>query len=136
MNFRSIFLKLLLTGCLYFTSVTEVIAANQPPVANPDAFSVTNEDTPIKIDVAANDTDPDGTTDVNLSSVTIVSPPSNGSATISSPPGNVLYTPKPNFNGADSFIYQICDKGSPALCDSAIVAITVTPVNDRSSSHG
>ena len=114
-------------------NVTVVIAANRPPEANPDAFPTTYEDNPnpIEIDVAANDTDPDGTTDLNLTSVTIVSPPSNGSATKSDQPGKVLYKPKPDFNGADSFIYQICDKGSPALCDSAIVAITVTPVNDR-----
>jgi large repetitive protein len=108
-------------------NVTIAIAANSPPEANPDILT-TNEDTAITFNVAANDTDPDGTSDLNPGSVTIVSPPSNGSVTVSPP--NVTYTPKLNYNGSDSFIYQICDKGSPALCDSAIVAITVSPVND------
>jgi hypothetical protein len=36
------------------------------------------------------------------------------------------YTPNLNFTGADGFTYEICDSGTPALCATAAVAITVT----------
>ena len=29
------------------------------------------------------------------------------------------YTPNPGFSGNDSFVYEICDKGTPSLCDTA-----------------
>jgi hypothetical protein len=38
------------------------------------------------------------------------------------------YTPDPNFNGTDTFRYQLCDVDGD--CDTAIVVIGVTPVDD------
>jgi VCBS repeat-containing protein len=40
------------------------------------------------------------------------------------------YTPNLNFNGADSYTYTICDDGTPQLCDTATVSVTINPVND------
>jgi len=107
---------------------------NQLPVANPDS-ATTPEDTAKEINVSENDTDPEGSLDP--ASVKVVNPPSNGSAALISPAGTILYTPNLNFNGVDSFVYQICDTGKPGLdgtpplCASAKVTVTVTPVNDR-----
>src|SRR6187402_1373536 len=42
--------------------------------------------------------------------------------------GTITYTPAPNYNGPDTYIYTICDP--QPLCDTAIVRINVTPVND------
>ena len=42
----------------------------------------------------------------------------------------VTYTPNPNFNGNDSVCIVVCDNGSPVLCDTTKIKITVTPVND------
>jgi hypothetical protein len=42
----------------------------------------------------------------------------------------VTYTPNPNFNGNDSICIVVCDNGSPVLCDTTKIKITVTPVND------
>ena len=30
----------------------------------------------------------------------------------------------------DTLTYEVCDNGSPVLCDTAEVIITITPVND------
>ena len=40
------------------------------------------------------------------------------------------YTPSSNYNGLDTLIYKVCDNGTPTLCDTATLIITVTPVND------
>ncbi len=42
--------------------------------------------------------------------------------------GTFTYAPAPNFNGADSFAYQVCDSGG--ACDTATVTLVVTAVND------
>ncbi len=111
------------SNALTFT-ILEPAPVNQPPVANDDTASL-DEDTSTVIDVAANDTDPDGNLDP--STVSIVVPPANGTLT-NHGNGTVTYTPNPNFSGTDSFTYQICD--TDGACDQAVVSITVRPVND------
>jgi hypothetical protein len=98
--------------------------ANSAPVARDDSAS-RPEDTSVTINVAANDTDVDGNLDP--SSATVVSGPSNGTV-INNGDGTFTYTPKPDFNGSDSFSYRICDTGG--LCDTATASITVTSLND------
>src|SRR5690606_12685758 len=44
------------------------------------------------------------------------------------PDGTYDYVPNPNYNGTDSFIYELCDVDGD--CDTAIVIITILPVND------
>ena len=39
--------------------------------------------------------------------------------------GVFTYTPNAGFSGTDSFVYTICDDGSPIACDEATVYITV-----------
>lgn len=99
---------------------------NQAPTVNGDAYS-TPENTPVACSVLNNDTDPE--TSVVASSVTITAQPTNGMVSVNTTTGVITYTPNTNYFGADSFIYSACDTGNPALCDTAIVNITVTPVN-------
>ena len=96
--------------------------ANTPPQAVDDA-ATTLEDTPVDIDVLANDSDPDGDP-LSVASFTqgakgAVSP--NGD-------GTLRYTPNPNVNGSDSFGYTVGDGRGGT--DSAVVTVNVTPVND------
>jgi hypothetical protein len=111
-------------ACDTATVTVTVGGVNDPPVANDDA-ATTAEDTPVTIDVLANDTDADGNLDP--SSVSVTGGPFNGSAAVN-PNGTITYTPDPDFNGSDSFSYEVCDTAS--ACDTATVLITVTPVND------
>jgi VCBS repeat-containing protein len=99
-----------------------------PPLANDDSAS-TPEDTPVTIDVAANDTDPDGDLDVTTTNTTCpdCTGPSNGGLD-NHGDGTFTYTPGPGFSGADSFVYEICDGGG--LCDTAAVSLSVSPAND------
>jgi hypothetical protein len=111
-----------------------VASENDPPMAADDS-ATTDEDTPVTIDVATNDSDVDGNLDP--SSAVVIYGPYHGTL-INNGDGTFTYTPGPNFSGTDSFIYRICDTGLDGdattdgddLCDTATVAITVTPVND------
>ena len=47
---------------------------------------------------------------------TIVTPPANGGLTGSG--GARTYTPDPDFNGADSFTYEVTDRGDPDNCST------------------
>lgn len=98
-----------------------VTAVNDPPYADDDFFSVT-EDTLTTLPVRANDGD------TELATVTIVSvtQTSHGVLTLNSPT-SLSYRPDLNYNGPDSFSYVITDGNSTA---TANVTLNVTPVND------
>ena len=104
-------------------TVTVVVFASgaTAPVAIDDSVT-TAEDTPVLIDVVANDVDPDGS---SLTTMLLVAPVHG---TVSPTPGGYLYTPNPDFNGVDTFAYEVSDGTSNS--QPAIVTVTVTPVDD------
>ena len=104
-------------------SVIPVTNDNDPPVANPDAY-VTQTGVAVPGNITSNDDDPDG--DNIVLNTTPLTGPSNGSVTVL-PNGDIVYTPNPAFIGEDSFTYSICDDGTPVLCDTTTVTITVLP---------
>ncbi|MEN9744019.1 MAG: hypothetical protein RLZZ65_1824, partial [Bacteroidota bacterium] len=67
---------------------------------------------------------------LNNSSVTITVPPANGTVTVNPTTGAITFTPAANFFGTSTFTYQVCDNGTPVLCDDAVVTITVNSIND------
>ncbi|HEX2937061.1 MAG TPA: Ig-like domain-containing protein, partial [Bacteroidales bacterium] len=99
----------------------DVNSVDDLPVATNDNVSV-NEDENIAVDVALNDT---GLGDDGLV-VSIISGPGHGTVSVSGT--TITYTPSPNYNGADSYTYQICDADGD--CSSATVNITVNSVDD------
>jgi gliding motility-associated-like protein len=101
---------------------------NDAPSVNNDT-AVGTEDQLLMIDVLANDSDVEG--ELDIESMVITSFPSNGEVQINAD-GSITYAPFPNFNGADSFQYQVCDAGSPApeICATADVNISIASVND------
>lgn len=104
-----------------------VIAVPNPPVALNDTVNL-DEDTTLDIVVLANDSDPDN--DIDSSSVSVYVGPFNGTVTVDSI-GTVTYVPNPNFNGTDSLYYAVCDlTGTTPICDTAVVYITVDPIDD------
>jgi VCBS repeat-containing protein len=94
---------------------------NSAPVARDDA-ATTGEDTPLDIDVLANDTDPDD----DPLSVTQVADPPHGATSINAD-GTVRYSPDAGFTGADSFTYTAGDPGG--LTAQATVTVTVSSTN-------
>ncbi|MBW7886379.1 MAG: tandem-95 repeat protein, partial [Caldilineaceae bacterium] len=104
------------------TANLTVQPANDAPVASDDAFAVLEDSVENSLAVLANDLDVDG----DALAITAAGPASHGVVTFD---GNVArYTPAPNYYGPDSFSYTVSDG---ALSDTAIVNITVQPVNDR-----
>ena len=98
-----------------------VNSINDDPVAVNDS-STTVEDTPVSIDVVANDTDVDG----DARTLQSVGNASHGSVTIVS--GQAQYSPTANFHGSDSFTYVVSDgHGGTA---TGMVNISVNAVND------
>ncbi|MBN8587765.1 MAG: tandem-95 repeat protein [Rhodothermia bacterium] len=96
---------------------------NQPPVAVEDRVS-TNEDTPLVLNLIANDTDP------NQDPITIATftSPKNGTLALNQQ-GQLVYTPNKDFNGNDAFVYVAKDP-SGANSNEALVFITIIPIND------
>jgi VCBS repeat-containing protein len=106
----------------------QVSAANIPPSAQEDAFSV-DEDGTITVGargVLTNDDDPDGD-DAALTAIVVTGPAQDPNFTLSAD-GSFTYTPNPDFNGTDTFTYQAND--GQAISNVATVTITVNPVND------
>lgn len=98
----------------------QVSDVNFAPSANDDSVA-TPQDNAIRIDVLANDTDADG----DALTLSILSPPSSGSAVVSD--AAIIYTPSAGFDGPDAFRYQIADAAGETA--SAQVSITVSDVN-------
>ncbi len=107
---------------------------NDPPTANPDAVSASEDGVTVfgGTSLTGNDTDPD-TGDILI--VTSASAVSSLGAVISVASGNVSYNPGALFQSlrfgqsvTDSFSYTITDTGG--LTSSAVVTVTVNGVND------
>ncbi|WP_346321079.1 Ig-like domain-containing protein, partial [Chitinophaga sp. YIM B06452] len=81
---------------------------------------------PVSGNVLSNDTDLEG----NTLTASLVVAPVNGTVVLNAD-GSFTYTPNANYNGTDSLIYQVCDNGSPSLCDTATLHIAITNVNER-----
>ncbi|MCB9257550.1 MAG: tandem-95 repeat protein, partial [Chitinophagales bacterium] len=97
---------------------------NNPPTAVDDAIS-TGQDTPANGNLAANDFDVDGD---QLSFSILGGTTTSAGGTISGfnpTTGTFTYTPAQGYEGPDGFLYSVCDNGSPVLCDTATVVITV-----------
>ncbi|ELB2909173.1 tandem-95 repeat protein, partial [Vibrio alginolyticus] len=99
----------------------DVTPVNDAPVATNDN-AVTDEDTPVTIDVLLNDTDIDGDT-LSIQSASV--PEAQGTVEIVD--GKLVFTPAENFHGDAEITYTVTDG---ALTDQATVNVTVNAVND------
>ncbi|WP_168210865.1 Ig-like domain-containing protein [Persicimonas caeni] len=98
-----------------------ITPVNDAPQANDDPTTLA-EDTPVVIDVIANDQDIEGH---NLTVINVSSPAHGTTSTNGS---QIVYTPDTDYHGSDSFTYTIRDLLGGT--DTATVALTITPVND------
>jgi serine protease AprX len=95
-----------------------VLHALAPAAANDTAATV--EATAVRIDVLANDADPNG----DPLTITSVGPASRGTV-VNNGDGTLTYVPAAGFTGVDTFVYTIC---APDGCKttSSTAAVTVT----------
>jgi gliding motility-associated-like protein len=106
------------------TSVT-VVQPNTPPVANNQLVSL-SEDTQTSITLVGTDPENDPLT------YSIVTLPAHGVLTGSGT--NFTYTSNLNYNGSDSFTFQVSD-GIFSSVVAGVVSITITPVNDAPAAN-
>ena len=102
-----------------------VVTPNTAPVANDDIV-VTTASTPIRIDMLADDTDPDSGA-LRLSALTI---PSYGGLSVNADQ-SVTYTPRSGYSGEDSFTYQIEDERGGVA--TGTVRVTISSANEPPS---
>ncbi|MDG2784091.1 tandem-95 repeat protein, partial [Vibrio parahaemolyticus] len=103
------------------TVSVDVTPVNDAPVAKDDT-AITDEDTPVTIDVLPNDNDIDGDK-LSIQSASV--PEAQGKVEIVD--GKLVFTPAENFNGDAEITYTVTDG---QLTDEAKVTVTVNPVND------
>ena len=112
------------------SSVVMLIAVGNPgPVAAAD-IATTPANTSVTIAPLANDTDTDGDT----LTVTSVTPPANGSATLN-PDGTIFYSPDAGFIGTETISYTITD-GEGGTSTSTIAIVVGMPPADAPVSNG
>jgi hypothetical protein len=99
-----------------------ISGSDDPPIARDDDLSAL-EDTPIVLDVLANDEDPEGGP---LTLVAVAAAQSGSTAIVGG--STVRYTPARDFFGTDSFEYTVSDRNGAEA--SATARITVEAVND------
>jgi len=109
-------------------SMTVTQAPNRKPTAVNDTTS-TLRDTPVRINVLANDTDPDG----DALSVSNVTDPPHGAA-VDNHDGTITYTPDAGYTGSDTFQYTIGDGHGGS--DTATVTISVAAPSDTAKVTG
>jgi hypothetical protein len=95
--------------------------ANNPPVAVNDT-ATTLSNTAVTTNVTSNDTDADG----NTLSVTSVTQPTNGTASVSDA-SSVTYTPNTGFVGSDSYTYTISDGNGGTATATVTVTVNAPP---------
>ncbi|MEJ2584055.1 MAG: gliding motility-associated C-terminal domain-containing protein [Robiginitalea sp.] len=112
--------------CSTATVTVEVL----PIVDAIDDAVATLEDTPVTIDMLANDND------IPTSGTLSLTDPSNGSVVLDDngtpddpSDDTVVYSPALNYNGTDSFTYTLCDDAGN--CSTATVTIVIQPVDDE-----
>jgi cyclophilin family peptidyl-prolyl cis-trans isomerase len=93
-----------------------------------DTFSANEDSTNNNINVLANDTIVPGT-NTQLTIQSVGTPSQGGTVSIGTNGTSVLYTPKSNFNGVETFTYTVRDQTGATA--TAIVTMNVQPVNDN-----
>ncbi len=110
-----------------------VFSGDDPPTANDDTAEVLEDSGTTTIDVTSNDDfggDGPAATDIIITAssshgIVVVN---NGGTPNNPTDDNLDYTPNQDFFGTDNVTYEICD--SDGDCDTAVLTITVSAVND------
>jgi VCBS repeat-containing protein len=112
-----------------------VVSVNTDPIGTDDFYTVDEDMSFTAVlgvdDLLLNDTDVDG--DMLVVNSTPLSGPSDGTLLINAD-GTFTYTPAADFNGTDSFRYEISD-GNGGVAQ-ATVTILINPVNDMPTASG
>lgn len=106
------------------TATLDITPVNDAPIAAADT-TTTQEDTPVTIDVLANDSDVDGPS-LNIKFATV--PPEQGTVAIVN--GKLVFSPAKDFNGTATITYVVTDGSldTPPTPVTVLVTSVVDPV--------
>lgn len=106
------------------TVAVTVTPVNDAPVAAPDAIT-TPLDTPVTLDIVANDSDPDG------DALTIVGTPTSvdGTVTVGPDGRSVTFTPTAGFVGTTVIDYTVTDPTGVTASSTLTVTVATTPLD-------
>jgi hypothetical protein len=104
------------------------------PTANDD-FADTDGNNPVTVNVTANDTDPDGNDQLDLTSVAVTRPPAHGTVSIDKTTGAITYTALGDFQGTDSFNYTITDKPGAVSAPATVTIVVHRPTAIDDAAH-
>ena len=88
-------------------STVTIIVGNPGTIVTGPDIRFTTKNTPIDIDIIQNDYSL--ISELDTSSITLLSSPPNGSNSLM-PSGHVIYTPNNEFVGIDNYLYEVADK--------------------------
>ena len=103
----------------------DITPVNDAPQANAETYGIA-EDTPLNVNAASGVLANDGDVDGPSLTASLLTPATHGTVIVNAD-GSFSYTPDPNFNGADSYVYRVTDG---MLTDTATVTVNVSAVND------
>jgi hypothetical protein len=110
-----------------FVLNVQVVAVNDPPIANNDSISVQKNSAPVTINVLSNDDD----VDMDMLSIDSFNYTGRGQVVVSNQQLN--FTPAMGFSGSESITYVVSDG---TLTDQAVVSVQVNSVTVVSSDSG
>lgn len=111
------------------TTNTATVTVAVGPDAIDDSLN-TAADTPVIGSLADNDLIPSGAV------YALATAPSHGTATVNTD-GSTTYSPLVGYSGVDTFSYRVClPAPDEALCDSAVVTVTITAPTPVINLHG
>jgi LruC domain-containing protein len=112
------------------TVVVEPETALVGPTANDD-FETTDIDTPVDIDILANDVEGDAALDPSTVTFIAGTEPDAGSEGVFTYNASTVlatFTPASGFTGTVTIDYEVCDFN--ALCDTATITVVIDPLDD------
>ena len=117
------------------TSATTTFAVTVPNSATPSAGPTTTNITAPNViagttaDLSVLGSDTDSVSALNPATVTIVTQPSHGTATVNTSTGHIAYTPTAGYTGTDTLIYTVEDSaGSVSAAATVSLNVITAPV--------
>ena len=104
------------------TVTVTVDPVNDVPVSVDDVLTVSEDSSPVLVDVLANDSD------VDQDNLTVSSVETTGSGVVSTDGSQISYEPAPDFHGTETISYTV-DDGNGGT-DTATLIVNVSSVND------
>ncbi len=114
-------------GSAQATATVTVTHTNHNPVANPDTLTVAEDSGATTVNVLANDNTGIDTGET-LTITSVGTPNKGGFVTLAANQLSVIYTPAANFQGTETFTYNLSDGNGGTATGTATV--TVTNLND------